>query len=127
MDNNVQSVEDLNQKACQLWQAADYQAALELFNQAIACESCLPKLWNNRGNVLCDIGRYAEALASYDRAVALKPDYHQAWYNRGVVLKELGAYGNALESFQRAIQIHPDPLYFHRQEDIWLKKKLIQV
>jgi tetratricopeptide (TPR) repeat protein len=125
--NNTQQAEDLNQQACNLWEAKEYKAALECFNQAIALCNCSPKLWNNRGNVLCDLQQYAEALASYDRAIGFKNDYHQAWFNRGIVLKELGAYGNALESFHRAIAIHPDPLYIHRKEEIWLKKKLISV
>lgn len=124
---NIELAEELNQEACNFWEAKNYQAALECFNRAIALCNCYPKLWNNRGNIFCDLGRYAEALADYERAVALQSDYHQAWYNRGVALKELGAYGNALESFHRAIAIHPDPFYLHRKEEIWLKKKLIPV
>ncbi|PSF37456.1 hypothetical protein C7H19_09810 [Aphanothece hegewaldii CCALA 016] len=124
---NTELAEELNQQACNFWEAQDYPAALECFNRAISLCNCYPKLWNNRGNVLCDLGRYAEALASYDRAIGLKHDYHQAWFNRGVALKELGAYGNALESFHKAIAINPDPIYIHRKEEIWLKKKLIPV
>jgi tetratricopeptide (TPR) repeat protein len=64
--------------------------------------------WFDRGNSLCEEGRYEDAIKSYDRAVSIKPDYYEAWGNRGITLDNLGRYEDAIKSYDRAISIKPD-------------------
>ncbi len=119
--------ESLVTLACQHCEQENYGEAMVALDQAIAIDPHYPPAWNHRGNVFSMMQRYAEALGAYERAVTLKPEYHQAWFNRGLLFAEMGAYGNAIESYGKAIALERDPLYLHAKEDIWLKKKLVQV
>jgi tetratricopeptide (TPR) repeat protein len=88
--------------------AGELEAAIESYDQAIEIKPYLHQAWNNRGNVLGNLGRYEDAIASYDRAIEIKPDFHEAWNNRGNVLGNLGRYEDAIASFNKAIEIKPD-------------------
>ncbi len=63
--------------------------------------------WNNKGNVLGDLGRYEEALAAYDKATGIDPQYAKAWNNKGNALGNLGRYEEALAAYDNAIGINP--------------------
>jgi tetratricopeptide (TPR) repeat protein len=66
------------------------------------------KAWFDRGNSLCEEGRFEEAITSYDRAILYKPDFHETWYNRGSALDDSGRYEEAIKSYDRAIFFNPD-------------------
>jgi tetratricopeptide (TPR) repeat protein len=51
----------------------DYPAALELYERLLEETPDSPKLWNERGVVLHQLGRLPEALESYQRAVQHAP------------------------------------------------------
>ena len=39
----------------------------------------MAEAYNNRGNVLSNLGQYEEAVADYDKAIYLKPDLADAF------------------------------------------------
>lgn len=114
----------LNEQGCTFCAQGQFEAAVRVFDRAIALAPNDCTAWNHRANALCGLNRHAEALAAYDKAVALNPTYHQAWFNRGQLLREMGAYGNALASYQQAIKLADDPRYIHAKESIWVKGQL---
>ncbi|HEY9734956.1 MAG TPA: tetratricopeptide repeat protein [Trichocoleus sp.] len=120
----LSSVKTLNASGCTLCETGQFEAAVRVFDDAIALAPNHCTTWNNRANALSGLNRYAEALSAYDKAVALNPTYHQAWFNRGQLLREMGAYGNALASYQQAINLADDPRYIHARETIWVKGHL---
>jgi tetratricopeptide (TPR) repeat protein len=82
--------------------------ALESLERAAALRPDHAGIWNNRGNVLRDLGRFEEALASFDRALALKPGSASALYNRAnVLLLNLGRAGEALPAYDQALMRNP--------------------
>src|SRR5262249_48145886 len=76
--------------ACHFLKKSPRREALMSFDRALAFFPDRAFAWNNRGNVLGDLGRHEEALASYDRALPLNPDDADAWYNRGKASRILG-------------------------------------
>jgi tetratricopeptide (TPR) repeat protein len=65
-------------------------------------------LYNNRGVMLKNMGRFDDAVANYDQAIALKPDDADAFNNRGVALADLNRLAPALASYDQAIALSPD-------------------
>ena len=67
-----------------------------------------PAALYNRGNALCDLGRYDRGLAAFDRALTAAPNHVQAWNNRGRALQALNRHADAIESFDKAIALQKD-------------------
>jgi len=82
-------------------------------SEKVAINSDAADMWNNRGNVLDELGRYSDAVVSYDEAIAINPKLYEVWNNRGIVLRKLGRYAEAVASYDRAISLNPD------DADVW--------
>jgi tetratricopeptide (TPR) repeat protein len=82
--------------------------AISFYDRALEIKPDYQDVWNNRGCVLDELGRYDEAIESYDHALKIKPDDYETLYNRGVSLHNLGEYEDAIKSYDRAISIKPD-------------------
>lgn len=81
----------------------DYAAALELYDQLVEEFDEVPKLWNERGVVLHQMGRFDEAIASYRRAHELRQDYALALNNLGITLAQIGQQEEAVELLRDAM------------------------
>jgi tetratricopeptide (TPR) repeat protein len=88
-------------------QAGDLNAAIALYDQAIAAEPNFAPAHVNRGIALRARGRLDEALASYDRALALAPGNANALFNRGNALHAAGRLEEAVADFTRVVAAEP--------------------
>lgn len=88
------------QRAEQLWQEGDLDAALEAYQQCIAIAPDHFDAHVLLGNRLKHLGRCAEALASFDAAGRLRPTEAGVHYNRALVLQSLGRDEEALAAFE---------------------------
>ncbi len=68
------------------------EAALRCYERALDLGSSDADVYNNRGVVLQDLGRFAEALKSYDEALRIKPDLRLAQFHRGLARLQTGDY-----------------------------------
>ncbi len=89
-------------------QTRNFAQALELFDQAIGINASHAFAFNNRGNVLRDLGQPETAIASYDKAIALQADYAEAHNSRGSALMDLAKPQDALQSYEKAIAAKAD-------------------
>lgn len=89
-------------------EAKRYDAALADFDQAIALNPNVAKVWVNRGNVLAAMGRNDSSRVAFDRALALKPDFADAWNNRGALRLQMGDNAGAIADCSRAIELNPN-------------------
>ncbi len=80
----------------------DHSAALELYDRLVEEIPDSPKLWNERGVVLHQLGRLVEALESYARALEAAPEYSIARNNLAVTLAHEGRHEEAVEAFHDA-------------------------
>lgn len=87
----------------------DGAAAVPLYDRLVeeACDS--PKLWNERGVALHQVGRLEEACNSYERAAAIDARYALALNNLGVSLWQAGRLAESVDAFQRAM--HEEPTF----------------
>jgi tetratricopeptide (TPR) repeat protein len=85
-----------------------YPEALTDFNEAIALNPKVPRVWVNKGSVFAETGQNDSAYVCFARAIELKPDYAEAMSNRGGIRSRLNDLPGAIEDFTRAIQIKPD-------------------
>ena len=83
------------------------QDALADFNQALALNSRVPKVWFNKGTVLAQLGQGDSAYACLERAIELKPDYAEAISNRGALKLQRGDATGAVSDLSRALAIDP--------------------
>jgi tetratricopeptide (TPR) repeat protein len=86
-----------------------------LLDEALECltraASLLPGhagIWNNRGNILRDLGRPQEALGSFQKALALRPGSAALYNCANLLLLDLRRPADALLLYDRALTLNPD-------------------
>lgn len=84
----------------------DAPAALALYDALLERQPGSPKLWNERGIAMHQMGRYLDARDSYKRAIECEPGYALALNNFGVAMYHGGDPEGAFEAFRRAIEGH---------------------
>jgi tetratricopeptide (TPR) repeat protein len=85
----------------------DGASAAALYEQLVREQDDSPKLWNEYGVALHQVGRVTDALRNYERAVALDEAYALAHNNLGVARFHAGRHDLAVESFRRALSGQP--------------------
>lgn len=101
-------VEALSLLATLKLQRKEFEACIDLFDQAIAVDPKHLNSLNNRAIALRNLNRLEEAISSYAQAIAAKPDYLEALYNCGNLLRAMNRPDEALNHYQRALKIKPD-------------------
>jgi tetratricopeptide (TPR) repeat protein len=94
----------LNQAAAES-AVRDYEAAIELYNQAVSLDGDFAPAYNNRAIVHAARGDFDLALADLDRALEQDSGYAEAYINRGVVQAAEGNYDAAFADFDEAIAL----------------------
>lgn len=87
---------------------ADFNGALEAYQQAIHLKPNFVSAHGNYANVLRDLGRYEEAQQHYQQAINLNPRYAIAHFNRGVLYEKTQRDAEASKDYQAAIAIEPN-------------------
>jgi tetratricopeptide (TPR) repeat protein len=86
----------------------DAEGALARYDSLLARVSNSPKVWNERGVTLHQVGRLDEAEESYRRALDLDEGYALAWNNIGVAAAHRGDQESAEAAFRRALEIQAE-------------------
>ena len=84
-----------------------YPQALADFNEAIALNPRVARVWVNKGSVFAETNRNDSAYVCFERAIQLKPDYPEALSNRGGIRSRQGDLAGAVADFSRAIELQP--------------------
>ena len=87
--------------------AGDFDAALELLDEALAEAPDDALLLTARGATLRRAGRLSEALPVLDRAVAAVPGHADAWLERAYAFEAGGALEAAAENYHRVLKLDP--------------------
>jgi peroxin-5 len=87
----------------------DYDAAIDVLQQACALRPEDYQLWNKLGATLANSGgpqRSAEALSAYHQALQLKPKYARAWLNMAIAHSNLQQYHDAARCYLQTLSIN---------------------
>jgi hypothetical protein len=88
--------------------AGDRNSAIVQLGHAILQKRDYAHAYNNRGNLLLQVGNNFDALLNYDAAIKYLPDSWESHNNRGAALADMGQYDEAEASYRKAIEIKPD-------------------
>jgi tetratricopeptide (TPR) repeat protein len=90
------------------YEKADYQGAIQAFNQAIQLNPNYSEAYNNRGNARFQSGNNEDAIADYNQALRINPNYTDAYTNRGTIRSLLGDNQGAIADYNQALRINPN-------------------
>jgi len=79
--------------------------ALEKMNSAMAINSEDSHLFNLRGTIFSNMGRYNEAIIDFSRAIELDSKEGRFYFNRGIIFGKLKNKQNQLEDFRKAARM----------------------
>jgi tetratricopeptide (TPR) repeat protein len=96
-----------------LYEAREYQQALEAFREAVKAEPKYASAYNYLGLTYKKLGLYDEAAQAYVKAIQLQPQNFVFLYNLGVLMYVANSYDNAASAFQKAIRIKPEDADCH--------------
>jgi tetratricopeptide (TPR) repeat protein len=65
-------------------------------------------IWNNRGVLNRDWGRFDEAIAAFERALEIDPEYSRALEGRSEALLLRGNFADAVTGFRSVVEKHPN-------------------
>lgn len=111
------------ERADQLFELQQHDAALVAYDQAIAQQSDRPEPWYGRGSTLYALERYEEAIAAYEQALALRRDNTLTWYSKGNALFQLQRYEEAIAAYEGAIETKED--YFPAINNLGLAQQAL--
>ncbi|WP_107666956.1 tetratricopeptide repeat protein [Cyanothece sp. BG0011] len=86
----------------------DLEAAIALWDQALAIDPNFAPAWHNRGSALGTIGQLEEAIASFDRALAINGQDIEALNAKGQVLYSLSQWPEAIACWDQVLAIQPN-------------------
>ena len=100
----------LGRLAALFYRRGDLAEAESHYRRAIALSPHRPTLYNNMGNVLCDMGRMRDGIAAYEHAIALEKAAGREPSPEAVVNLELARIENRLiheriEYLERAAEL----------------------
>lgn len=83
----------------------NYQAAVDLFSQAINLDAKDFRFFGNRSYCYDRMGQYEKALQDADVAISLAPDWPKGYFRRGRALAGLKLYSDAESSFAQVLKL----------------------
>lgn len=97
-----------HEEAMAHYEAGDYEAALDAFEQALEAEEESAALWRDVGRTHIQLEDWESAEAALDEATALDEQDAQAWYAKGNVYQAKGDTETALKAYETALVFDPE-------------------
>jgi tetratricopeptide (TPR) repeat protein len=106
--------------------AANYQAAIEDYSNAINMDDRNPSAFLKRGTAHHRLQDLDKAISDFDRAIALNPNFAEAYNNRSHARFVRGRYDEALQDAEKAIALNPAlaEAYLNRGNVRFIKKNI---
>ncbi|NOY22290.1 MAG: tetratricopeptide repeat protein [Acidobacteria bacterium] len=113
-----------NHKANQLFDAGEYQAALQEYIQALSLRDDSPQVKYNMGNAFVKSGRVKDAIKTYKDLLSKAPDDLQPrlFYNTGNALYNAKKYKEAAGFYRKTLLADPGDRWAKENYEMSLKK-----
>jgi tetratricopeptide (TPR) repeat protein len=102
------SFDETYAEGCRLFQAGQFEAAVEAFSRATALRPDDFRPWEMTGCSLGGLARWEDCLAAFDRSRQLGHECHHCWYNRSIALCQLRRADEALQALDRSLALGPN-------------------
>ncbi|MDJ0601930.1 MAG: tetratricopeptide repeat protein [Crocosphaera sp.] len=106
--NAFETVETYFNQGIEQANLGDLEAAIALWDQALALDPNFAPAWHNRGSALGTLGQLEEAIASFDQALALNSQDVEALNAKGQVLYSLQQWPEAIACWDQVLSIQPN-------------------
>lgn len=106
-----------------LVQQGEYEAALQVLEDATRLAPKESLLWHNKGVVLLYLGRDAEALAAFEESIRLDPQDAGPWNGKGNALSKLGHHTEALAAYEESIRLAPQDAFPWNSKGVLLRTR----
>lgn len=100
--------------------SGDYDAAIELFNKAIAVKPDYAKSYAFRGDAHYNKKEYDTAIIDYSKTLELDPKHSGAYFYRGDSYFFKYDYKNAAADFSKAIELDPSAKTYYYRGDSYI-------
>lgn len=100
--------EAIKESGNQHFKEGRYSAALEKFEEAIACHARCVAAWFNKGMALKKLNRPSEAIASFQQALIYDRNYQKARFQLASTQYEIGDYSSALKNINTFLSLEPE-------------------
>jgi tetratricopeptide (TPR) repeat protein len=118
-----EKAEALIREGVTLYEAEDYDGAIEKYTEAITLKPAFALAYANRGDTYRLKNRYDAALKDLDKALRLNPDYARAYNVRGLVYDAKGEWDKAIADYSEAIRCEPEKsLYYANRGNTYYNK-----
>lgn len=97
-----------HEQAMAQYEAGDYEAALDAFEQALDASEASAALWRDVGRTHIQLEDWESAKAALDEATAMDERDAQAWYAKGNVYQATGDVETALKAYETALLFDPE-------------------
>ena len=87
---------------------ADYDRALDAFNQMVRLAPNFAEGWNKRATTLYLMGRFADSVKDVEKVLALEPRHFGALSGLGLCYAHLNKDREALRAFEKAATVDPN-------------------
>lgn len=87
---------------------AQYQKAIEFFDQALSADYGFMEAYREKAIALSAQQKYLDALLVLEKAVKLNNRFEEGYYFMGLNFEKLGRRDDAIESYQTALLYAPD-------------------
>ena len=104
----VETVETYFNQGVEQANLGDLEAAIALWDQALAINPNFALAWHYRGSALGTIGQLEEAIASFDRVLALNSQDIEALNGKGQVLYNLQQWTEAIACWDQVLTLQPN-------------------
>jgi len=82
--------------------------AITCFDKAIKLNPTYAVAWQNKGQMLYQLGEYNAAIECFAKAISLNSNLIMSWNDIGAAFSEIGQYQEALRNFEKAIELAPN-------------------
>ena len=87
---------------------ADYNGAIDLWEQAIEIDPYAPQPHFFLGSILDRHDMFDEAIEEYRKALEIDPHHVKAWFNMGRLYLQQGEPRKAFDAFSRVVELSAD-------------------
>ena len=90
-----------------------FDAAVEIWSEAIKINPAYLESYNGRGNAYMQLQKFDEAIVNFNEAIKIEPKYFEAYTNLGSLFIKLKKFDEAIVNFNQAIKIKPNYAQAH--------------
>lgn len=104
---NSRDANELAAQADQLAEEGQYEAAVEVFEEAVALAPQYADIRCKLGQILVELDRLEEARAQFEQALTINPRYVEAHAQLGIALRRMQMHDQADAAFKEAYRLDP--------------------